>query len=175
MPYYSANQFIIFRTIFGCYLAWHFYTIISYGPEIFGPNGMVPNPAIMPTWGIFPSVLHIPKNEIFVKIYLAMLSIASIIFAIGLQRRIISIFIWYGWAYLLNRNILISNPGIPYVGWLLIACAIIPTGEGYIWDLFKKQPKNNEWYMPSVIYWGAYFLMALGYTISGIHKLQCQS
>ena len=173
MKYYSPTQFAIFRTIFGFYLMWHFYSLIPYGPEIFGSNGMIPDPTMIPTWGIFPSFLHLFENDYVIKIFLGLLSVASFLFAAGFYRNVLSVFLWYGWVYLINRNVLISNPGIPYVGWLLLACALIPSGEGfYFW---RNKTNKTNWYMPGLIYWSAWFLMALGYTISGLHKLQCPS
>ena len=132
--------------------------------------------------------------------------------------------------HLVLNPILISNPGIPYVGWLLLACAIIPSGEkkhrqwqstgncskrtgqwqstsncskrtgqwqstsncskrtgqwqstsncskrtGQWQSTSNCSKRTGQWHMPQLIYWSAWFLMALGYTISGLHKLQCPS
>jgi predicted DCC family thiol-disulfide oxidoreductase YuxK len=77
-----------------------------------------------------------------------------------------AVLLWYGWACLFNRNIFIGNPGLPMVGWLLLACALIPPGEP-----LSFEQKNPEWKMPSALFWGAWALMAVGYTVSGIHKL----
>jgi hypothetical protein len=38
---------------------------------------------------------------------------------------IFAFILWYQWACLLNINVFISNPGIPYVGWLLLAHAFL--------------------------------------------------
>ena len=173
MLHYTAVQFAVFRFIFGIYLACHFYSLIPYGSELFSNKGMIPDPSLNLTWKIFPSLSYF-ENEHFVNIFLNLLTFVSILFSIGFYRRSCSIFLWYGWAYLLNRNMFILNPGIPYVGWLLLACAVIPKGEGYnIRNINSNE--NPNWYIPKIIYWGAWFLMAMGYTISGIHKLQCES
>ncbi|XWV26337.1 hypothetical protein QJ857_gp0737 [Tupanvirus soda lake] len=171
VKYYSAGQFAFFRIIFGIYLAWHFYDLIPYASEMFGSNGMIPNPLKIPTWGI---AMYLYPTQINVELFLPILITASIMFAAGFLRKIMALILWYGWTYFLNRNPFISNPGIPYVGWLLLACVLIPNGEGYYgWNISKIGKK--KWFMPKTIYWGAWFLMTIGYTISGIHKLQCPS
>ncbi|XWV25076.1 hypothetical protein QJ856_gp0701 [Tupanvirus deep ocean] len=169
--HYSAGQFAFFRIVFGIYLACHFFGLIPYASEMFGHNGMIPDPLIIPTWRL---ASYIYPNQINLDVFLFVLIVASILFTIGFYRKTMAFILWYGWSYFLNRNPFISNPGIPYVGWLLLACVFIPNGEGYYaWNIRKSGKK--KWYMPKIIYWGAWFLMAIGYTISGIHKLQCPS
>ena len=232
----SATQFVIFRLIFGSYLAWHFYTLIEYGPEMFSGSGSIKDPFLNPTWStwiqISPSM--IPKTDREVRTFLQIMVLISGFFAMGIFQNWNSLCLWYGWAFLLNRNNFILNPGIPYVGWLLLACCIIPN-PGTIMDLIrfcrihskklrqianfvhnqinynshrlqykenndetsanhtnmnenededksenknenenecKSWPTRTNWKMPTLIYWGAWFLMGLGYTLSGIDKLQ---
>lgn len=172
--FYTTRQFAIFRICFGIYLVIHFVSLIPYTKELFGNNGMIPDPSMNPTWAIIPFPNFLVENDLNITIFLGLLSLASLAYASGFCRKTMSIFLWYGWAFLLNRNVLISNPSIPYVGWLLLASIVIPSGEGYYAWNFRKSGKKS-WHMPKIIYFGAWFLMALGYTISGIHKLQCPS
>lgn len=185
MKYYTAKQFAIFRLIFGLYLTWHFATLIPYAPELFGASGIIPDVKLNPTAeayqslptyrylkGIFSEVIF--ESDTSVKVLLTALTLLSTCFAVGLNRRICSFLLWCGWIYLFNRNNLIANPGLPYVGWLLLACTFVPPGEGY--NVFRPtRPLYRRWEMPSYIYYGAWFLMALGYTISGIDKIKSPS
>jgi predicted DCC family thiol-disulfide oxidoreductase YuxK len=98
-----------------------------------------------------------------------------LLFALGWCRRLLALLLWYGWACLLNRNVLIANPSIPFVGWLLLACAILPAGEPLALGTRRGGAGGFPWSMPKVLYWGAWFLMAAGYTVSGLHKLQSPS
>ncbi len=148
-------KFTYFRVIFGIYLTWHFAELIPYAQELFGDQ-MPYSPNLSPTYDIFPSILNFMNAQLFV----VTLVIFSIIFTMGFWHRFCAFILWYGWATLLNRNIFISNPGIPYVGWLLLACLFV---DG----------RTNK--IPPKIYWLAWFIMAFGYTASGLHKLQCQS
>lgn len=56
------------------------------------------------------------------------------------------------------------QPGIPYVGWLLLVCTIYPAN-----------PKSKSGGLPKIVFYGGWLLMSLGLFISGIHKLQCKS
>jgi hypothetical protein len=67
---------------------------------------------------------------------------------------------WYIWVISIHYNPFIANPGMPYVGWLLLVYSVEP----YLTTKDK-----------TTIYYIAWFLMALGYTVSGLHKLQCPS
>ena len=148
-------KFSYFRTILGIYLTWHFSGLINHAEELFG-DYMPFDYKLVPTYDFFPNIL----NHINATYFVVFLAFVSAFFALarGTYRRVSALILWYGWACLVNRNPLISNPGIPYVGWLLLASACI---------------RNDR--IPPRIFWLAWFLMGLGYTISGIHKLQCQS
>ena len=95
------------------------------------------------------------------------LTILSGLFVIGWRRPWVAFLLWYGWACLFNRNIFIANPSLPFMGWLLLAFVVIPSGE----PLSKGTEKNPDWEFPKEIFYGAWILLSLGYTISGIHKL----
>jgi hypothetical protein len=132
---------------------------------------MLPDPALNPTWRIFPNVFALADTPLAVGAVLALLSLLGGLLALGVARRPVAVALWYGWACLLNRNVLISNPGIPYVGWLLLALALIPTGEG----LALRQTPRPDWQPPKALVYGAWLLLALGYSISGFHKMTSPS
>lgn len=252
-------QFKIFRFIFGTYLFYHFYSLVAYGPELFSNEGMIPDPFMNPTWNYWSYLSSgiLPYTAQGINGFLNIMLVSAFFFGMGMSQAFNAIVLWYGWAFLFNRNILIANPGLPYVGWLLLACAIIPnpgpllrlplrlpyfsveqlkdindfriwtfsnrkTSQGFktvpTGDHYKNKDQDQDqdqedkdqdadtddkvidsspdndtdsacdksdeddkdkvteiWRMPPLIFWGAWFLMALGYSISGIHKLQCES
>lgn len=205
---------------------------------------MIPYPNMNPTWSMWIQYIptsFIPLTAAGISGFLNIMIVSALFFALGMSQFLNSIVLWYGWAFLFNRNNFIANPGLPYVGWLLLACAIIPNpgpllscplfslealkhvNDFRAWTFAKstetrcqhhkkqkekeKQKTDNDediddkksdihdntdntteepvgpvessdvevWRMPPLIFWGAWFLMALGYTVSGIHKLQCES
>lgn len=170
MKSYSAYQFTLFRIILGSYLLIHFLLLIPYAAELWSNVGMLPDPSANLTYGYFPNILHHLNTPFSVKLYVIFMAILSFGFLIGFQRPILSVLLWYGWASLFDRNNLILNPGIPYIGWLLLCCAAIPKGEP-----FSLAKRNDKWEMPKILYYGAWALMAIGYSISGFDKFSAPS
>jgi hypothetical protein len=162
----SSRQFAFFRIDFGLYLAWHFLALIPYGTELFSSQGVLPKAEANLTYRAFPNLLAFADSPLQVTAFLGLCATLAICFAVGWHRRVCAIALWYGWACLFNRNNLISNPGIPYVGLLLTMSVLVPKGES-----FASAKRDPNWQMPAMVYWGAWFLLAAGYTYSGYCKL----
>ncbi len=63
--------------------------------------------------------------------------VLSVSLLLGTLRRTTCLLLWYGWACLFNRNNLISNPGIPYVGMMFLLMVIMPPGEPLSLELVR--------------------------------------
>lgn len=168
---YGPWQFTFFRVVFGIYLAVHFATLIPFAGEVFGPNGMIPDPSQIPTHKIFPNILNHLSSDVSLQGFLLVLTVLSLAYAVGFARQAVSLVLWYGWACLFNRNIFIANPSIPYVGWLLLATAVIRSGE----PLSVWPKKDTPWKMNPWIFNGAWWILIIGYSFSGIHKAMAES
>ena len=169
----TARQFAWFRIIFGAYLAIHFAHLVPWGAELFSREGVIPRASLNPTHGILPNVLAWWDSPAFVTAFLVALIGLSVLFALGVARHVAALLLWYGWACLFNRNVLISNPSIAYVGLLLLLTIVVPSREPL--RAFGKRAESGDFYVPAVAYWTAWFLMAAGYTFSGIVKLESPS
>jgi len=142
-------MFEYFRIIFGIYLIYHFAELIPYASEVFGDD--IPyDTTLSPLHGFFPNIIGVVDATVF----LWMLLLAAALYTLGIAYQVMAVFLWYGWACLFNRNILIANPGLPYVGWMLLLSAFV---------------KENR--LPRDYHLLCWFMMASGYTVSGIHKL----
>ncbi len=172
MKFYSPYQFSFFRIILGIYLTIHFILLIPYGTEIWSNLGILPEASLNLTHGFFPNILNHFDDPWMVKLFLGLATLLSVLFAAGVKRRWLAIVIWYIWVCLFDRNNLISNPGIPFVGWLLLCCAVIPSGEPWSWT---KTVKKENWAFPKIIFAGAWIIMALSYTLSGLDKMMAPS
>jgi predicted DCC family thiol-disulfide oxidoreductase YuxK len=169
---FSPGQFALFRIFLGLYLLQHFLWLLPVGGELFSSVGVLADPKLNPTHGILPNPLATSwgGTREFVTAFLAGLSLLSVAFALGLWRRWLALLLWFGWACLFNRNNLISNPSLPYIGVLLLFCVVVPEGEPFsLTGVRDRRP--SEWFFPWGVYWGAWFLMAAGYTFSGVVKL----
>jgi hypothetical protein len=169
----TARQFAWFRIVFGAYLAVHFAHLVPWGAELFSRQGVIPNATLNPTHGILPNVLAWWDSPAFVTMFLIALVALSVLFAFGVARHIAALLLWYGWACLFNRNVLISNPSIAYVGLLLLLTTLVPARERL--RSADSKAVNDDFYVPAAVYWTAWFLMAAGYTFSGIVKLSSPS
>jgi len=174
--WYSVRQLKFFQLFFGFYLTIHFAQLIPHATELFGRDGMIADPQWSPMYGYFPNILHwIDHSPTLLSVFLICLTFLSVMFALRLiAPRRIALLLWYGWACLLNRNVLISNPGIPYVGLLLLAFSLITFTKSQKDNGEDEQLEINPQVFPW-LYWGGWTLYALGYTISGLHKLQSPS
>ena len=157
----------VFRIIIGLYLTVHFLELVPWAEELFG-NKMPFDPTLSPIYGIFPNILNVVNATMF----LSCLTILAMCLTIEFYPRICAPILWYGWAAMFNRNPLISNPGLPYVGWLLLGLIFV---EKRIDDHLPYKHPFFKWLFRYKIhhrvYWSAWILMALGYTVSGLHKL----
>ena len=163
---YPPQQFALFRILFGLYLTIHFMQLLPYADTLFSSIGIVADKSLNPSYGAFVSPLLVIDTPFVAKATVALGVVASIMVMLGYKRRIVALILWFVWASLLHRNNLILNPGIPMVGWLLLALALIDEGEG--WGLHETK---RDWKMPPILFWGAWVISGVAYTISGIDKL----
>ena len=89
----------------------------------------------------------------------------SVLFALGVVRQAAALLLGYGWACLFNRNVLISNPSIAYVGLLLLLTMLVPAREPL--RAFGDRSSSDEFYVPAAVGPDRLVVMAAGYTFSG--------
>ena len=167
---YPRYQFAFFRMVFGLYILIHFLMLVPVASEIWSNEGFLSDVKLNLSYGVFPSILYIFDTPFTITLFVSFLAMLSFFVMIGFYRRIAGLLLWYGWACLLHQNNLILNPGIPMVGWLALALAIIPKGEG--WGVEQREV---EWEMPAILFWGAWLIAGVAYTISGLDKAMAPS
>lgn len=167
---YPRYQFAFFRMIFGLYLLVHFLMLLPSASEIWSNSGFISDVKHNLTYGVFPNILYVFDTPLAITLFVSVMALLSFFVMIGFYRRTASLLLWYGWACLFHQNNLILNPGLPMVGWLLLALAIIPKGEG--WGVEKAE---DNWHMPTILYWGAWLIAGVAYTISGLDKAMAPS
>jgi predicted DCC family thiol-disulfide oxidoreductase YuxK len=161
----TPHQFGLFRFLLGAYCAIHLLGLLPHGVELFSNQGMLPDPSLLPTWEV-PNIFWLSDSPAMVLGVLWVGIGASIAMALGLQRRWMGLLLWVVWMSLFNRNFLISNPSLPFVGLLLLLMAAIPRGES-----FSLAKLRREWEVPPAAIRGFFFLLMAGYTVSGLHKM----
>jgi hypothetical protein len=157
--------------IFGTYLFVHFAQLAPWGRELFSNRGLLPDGSASPLLHVFPNVLAVWDGPAFVMTLLIAAAGLSALFALGCYDRVAAVALWYIWACLHGRMPLIINPGLPYVGWLLLVHACLPAAPSVSWSRRGRIGAADNWSMPPEIFLVAWILMALGYTYSGYAKL----
>ena len=71
--------------------------------------------------------------------------------------------------------VLIANPSLPYVGFLLLVCAVVPAGEPFAVRFGAEARPKPAFAVPTMLREGVWLLLAAGYTVSGLHKLTSPS
>jgi predicted DCC family thiol-disulfide oxidoreductase YuxK len=172
---WTGGQYSLFRAILGLYLAAHFANLVPWGAELFSSAGMIPDASASPLARLFPNVLGWFDHPWLVTALLLAGTAGSLLLAAGWRDRWAAVGVWYVWACLLGRNPLILNPGIPYVGWILLAHACLPRAPFLSWDARGRVDPGGGWRFPPSLFAAAWVVMAVGYTYSGVTKLTSPS
>jgi len=168
---WTGGQYSVFRALLGCYLFVRFVRLIPWGTEVFSNQGVLPVAGDSPFAHVFPNILTVFDAPMFVTIILLVGAVMSICLAIGWRDRIAAIVLWYVSACLFCRNPLISNPSLPYIGWMLLAHACLPRAPFGSWEARHRINPNGAWHFPGPIFAAAWIVMALGYSYGGVTKL----
>lgn len=167
---WTGGQYSVVRFLLGAYLAIHFAQLVPWGKEVFSSAGVLPATASI-LFGLFPGVFWVSDQPTFVVVVLVTASILAVLFALGVKDRLIAIVLWWIWASLFDRNPFISNPGLPYVGWMLLAHAFLPPGPYGSVDGLKRADAGAFWRFAQPLHLAAWLILAAGYSYSGYTKL----
>lgn len=168
---WTGGQYSILRAIFGTTLLVRFIQLAFIHAGLLSTGGLLADPTVSPLYPLFPNILFVWDAPIAVSILIAIGIAASIALLIGWRDRIAALVLLYLWACLFIRDPLVSNPGLPVIGLLLLVHALLPTRPFLSWDARGRLDPDSGWRMPSVIYTAVWVLMALGYSYSGATKL----
>ncbi len=172
---WTGGQYSVFRCVMGSYLLIHFLHLIPWGAEVFSNAGMLADASASPLYPLFPNVLFLWDSPTAVVTLLAAGAGLAVAFALGVHDRTAALILWYLWACLFTRNPLISNPGLPFIGWILLAHAFVPTRPYGSWDARVRVDPGGGWRFPVAIHTAALIVMAISYSYSGYTKLASPS
>lgn len=163
---YSPRHFAIFRIALGLYLVLFTGLLIPHAATLLSREGMVPDPSVNITAAYFMNPLEVADSPEVVTLWMATLSFCAMLVTIGVFRRTAAVLLWFGLAAAFNRNNQLWSPALPLVGWLLLALAVIPNGEP--WSAGRKP--DRPWHMPPLVFWGAWIVTGVSYSVSGFFK-----
>ncbi len=168
VDHYSLKQFVWLRAATGLYLIVLLLSMSPYLNELFSSSGMIEDPSFNLSYGSFPILLQsLPAFSLY--LVLAILLAAAACLAVGFFAALSAVTLWFGLALFFHSNNLIAHPGLPFLGWMLLAMALIPAAPRLGTRISARQIEN--WQMPPLLYYGGWIILACGYTASGLHKL----
>lgn len=167
----TGGQYSLARGLFGAYLFVHFSMLAPWAAELFSNEGVISNGRDSPLLLLFPNVLALADSPAFATGFVAFGALCAIPFAFGFRDRWFALALYYVWACLFGRNPFISNPGIPYVGWLLLMHVFVPRAPYGSWDARGRPDPRGGWALPVGLFIAAWWVMAAGYSFSGYTKL----
>jgi predicted DCC family thiol-disulfide oxidoreductase YuxK len=168
---WTGGQYSIFRVLLGLYLLQHFLTLLPWSEEVFSNRGVLPDASASPLIHLFPNVLAVLDQPPFVAFLLLLGAFLSGLLAAGFWDRPAAIVLWYLLACLFGRDPLISNPALPFIGWLLLLHAVLPQAPYGSWSARGRSDPRGNWHMPESAFALGWILMAVGYSYSGYTKL----
>lgn len=172
---WTGGQYSVIRFVFGTYLFVHFLQLIPWGWELWSNQGALPNGSASPLLSLFPNMFLLCDTPAFVTGVLIAATGMSVMLALGWRDRLAALGLWYIWACLFGRDPFINNPGLPYVGMMLMVHAILPSGA---WGSLGKRAGNDPghtWRFPQSLFLVVWILLAVGYSYSGYAKLYSPS
>lgn len=161
----SPLQFALFRVLLGSLLLAQIASWWPWAGEIFAADGA---PALMPGGlaGVLPSPL--PADATTVRVLLAALAVLAAALALGVARHAAALLLWYGFTCLGHAAPHSQTVASAFVGWLLLASALVPAGEPL--RPFGR-PRAGGGRVPRALWIGAWVVMAAGYGLAGWDKL----
>lgn len=168
---WTGGQYSLYRVVFGAYLFVHFAMLLPFGTELFSDRGVLADGHVSPFLTLFPNLFLISDSPGFVTAVLVAGTILALFFAAGSHDRSAAFCLWIVWASLFGRNPLISNPGLPYVGLLLLIHVGLPSAPYGSLAMRGRADPGGGWYMPRAFQRVAWILMSVGYSYSGFTKL----
>lgn len=168
---WTGGQYSVLRALLGAYLFVHFAHLVPWGAEIWSSAGVLPDAALSPLMRAFPNILGLADGPGFVTGLLVLTAGASLAFAAGAKDRWAAVFLWYVLACLYGRNPLTANPSLPYIGWMLLMHAAVAGTPFGAWSARGRPDPGAAWRLPKPLWVGAWVVLAVGYTYSGVIKL----
>lgn len=149
---WTPGQYSLFRALLGIYLFIHFMHLLPWSAELFSNQGLLPDGRLSPIFDRFPNLFWISDAPWFVHACIATSAAAAITFALGWQDRLAAVWMWLMLASLFGRNPLISNPSLPYVGFMLFAHVFVPTTTLGSLSAMRRRDAAGGWRLPEAVF-----------------------
>lgn len=166
---WTGGQYSLFRVVLGSYLAVHFAMLLPLAGELLSSQRMPGDDAASPLTLL--NVLTVVDAPWAVAAMISLGAVAAVSFAAGFHDRVSALLLCYIGACLFARSPQVSNPGLPLIGWILLAHACLPPAPyGSVAARGRVDP-GGGWTFPAPIFAAAWIVMAVAYSYIGLTKL----
>jgi hypothetical protein len=158
----------LFRIAFGAFFCVWFAALVPYAADLFGDGGLpsLSEPARFGPRPPNPIAASLP-DAVAPWLLAAVAGLGALV-AAGLARRSAAFALWLVLVWLHDRNPAFHSPGLAYLGWLGLALALVPPGEPF---RLSRRPDDPGWRLPRGLFAGAWWVLALSHSVSGLDKL----
>lgn len=164
---WTGGQYSLFRAAFGSTLFSQFAWGTPFGAELLSRSNQLDGKSAGSLDSLLSNLLVGSASHVVVPALLALGVVASIALAIGYRDRIAALILSIGWVSLMTPDSVLSNPGLAFIGGLLLAHAAMPTRPFGSWDARGRLDPDGGWQMPNSLYLSAWTLLVLGYLYLG--------
>jgi predicted DCC family thiol-disulfide oxidoreductase YuxK len=167
---WTGGQYSLFRGLLGLFVTFHFFSLMPWGKELFSSEGALGFSTSKHLDEYFPNPLALWNSPFDITVFLALGVLAGLCLTLGVRDRWAAVLLWFQWACLLDRNPLILNPHLPYLGWLLLAHACLPKAPFGSWDARRLPDRGASWTFPTALFGTAWLVVSWSYSFSGYRK-----
>lgn len=151
------SHFDVFRVSLSLFLVIQLSFYLVHAEELFSDVGVFFTPVKQ---SMFLGIYSFSSAPIFVKLSILVMIFMAVCLALDWKRTWMALLLWVGATSLVARDPFVANVSAHYIGWLLLACALLP----------KCEDKNYQQIL-KLLREGAWLILGLTYFISGVNKL----
>jgi predicted DCC family thiol-disulfide oxidoreductase YuxK len=168
---WTGGQYSVFRFTLGVYLLVHLVRLVRLASEMSSDASVLGKASESALHPFFPNLLLFWDSSAGIVALLLVGTGLSVPFALGVCDRLVALILLYLGICLFTTSPLISNPSMPFIGWILLAHAFVPRRPYGSWDARRRVDPGADWRMPARIYTATWIVLAIGYAYSGATKL----
>lgn len=168
---WTGGQYSVFRFALGVYLLVHLACLVPLAAEMPFDASALGKASEGALQRFFPNLLLFWDSPTGVVALLLAAAGLSVLFALGVRDRLAALVLLYLGICLFTAGIPISISSMPFIGWILLAHALVPRQPYGSWDARGRVDPGADWQMPARIHTAAWIVLAIGYAYSGATKL----
>jgi len=167
---WTGGQYSAARFTLGIYLLVHFGCLVASAFEMPFDGDVLGNASESALYPYFPNLLLFLGSSTGSIALLLVATGLSALFALGVRDRLVGLALLYLVACFSEAGSPISNAGMPFIAWILLAHTFIPRRPYGSWDARERVDPNAGWRMTGWIHTATWIVLAISYAYRGFDK-----